>query len=207
MLCLLALLHCPLVLSFRHSVSEEVDFSFMTDDLSYAGHGEASGWLWSERPEGPRKEEIVAGHTCQELGSREETYYASGFCYWLPEIEGLKDHENQVALVQWEGSLLALGVKGAGKCIKVSVCHNNGPADGLTSTKQVENITLPTCMGEKEILETCKGKLVEAKEADAELSSKLKGCKGVRGWQQTATSKLDSCLTGLEQLPIEIGQP
>ena len=203
---LLALLHSSFVLSFRHSGSDEVDFSFMTDDMSYPGRGaERSSWFASERPEGPKKEEIVAGHTCQQLGSREETYYASGFCYWLPAIHsGLRDHENEVGLALWEGSLLALGVSGEGKCIKVSTCHNNGRADGLNSTKQVENITLPKCMGEKEILETCKRKFLEAEEAEPERASKLRGCKEVRERQQTATSELDSCVTGLKQLPAEI---
>ena len=83
----------------------EVDFSFMGKVGNYTGRSnfalnKFSEWLWADRHLGKTREEITAGHKCQKVGERQETYYAASFCYWVPEIF---DNPWGKASLSWKG--------------------------------------------------------------------------------------------------------
>ena len=230
-LCLrtVTLLGCVLLAFSRRlsfSLSEpEVNFEFMTDDMNYTGRsGRAihkfSEWLWADRQEGTAKEEIVTGHTCQKAASSEDSYYASSFCYWVPEILTASWPK---PMLRWQGGSYTSGatvIDGRsfpdselrGKCIKASVCHNNGfgsdDEDAVTRTNPTaEAVPLPKgCLGENEILWKCEAGL---QEANADLKKRVVSCGSVQERHTAAVHELNACLDVLRNLPsqIETGIP
>ncbi|CAE7208583.1 unnamed protein product [Symbiodinium sp. CCMP2592] len=185
----------------------------MTTDRNYTGHSthtldKISEWLWADRSEGDAKEEIVAGHRCQQHGSREETYYASSFCYWLPEIH---DTMRTMPLLKWRGGpypkVLDMGKDvryRRGKCVKAAVCHNNGQTDDgtVTSTSFAEEVAVREgCLGEREILSKCERSV---EEANADLKSTVLVCDAVEKRHRKAVNDLNACLKSLAELPGQI---
>jgi hypothetical protein len=143
---------------FSVQKDEDVDFSFMTDNFRYPGHetgflGTITEWFGGRSTSDDRKDEIVEGHTCQKRGSREETYYATSLCYWLPEISS---KSSRYSLMYWKGGKysnaksLCGGMTGSGVCAKCSVCHNNARDDDgdVEYERFYEHLTLPDgCFG------------------------------------------------------------
>ena len=132
---------------------KEVDFSFMTTDLRYPGHeagmfGTVKEWFGGRAIDDDVKEEIVQGHACAHRGFRDETYYASSFFYWLPEFESTKRLQGGLT---WRGGAYPKGMNlvvnagYSGRCIQLSVCHNNARGErgavsytGFVQEKQLE---------------------------------------------------------------------
>merc|ERR1719401_359932 len=107
----------------------------MTSNLSYPGHekglfGTVKEWFGGRATSDDVKDEIVSGHACQKRGNRDETYYASSLCYWLPEITDGSARHLKGALT-WRGGKYPGGkslgdsIAGAGMCVKAATCHNN----------------------------------------------------------------------------------
>jgi len=146
-----------------------VNFKFMTDDFRYQAR-KPTVWGWVKRTMlgGRRqftslKDELATGHVCNKVGERDQTYYASSLCYWIPEIkEKPRDHVQgaQGPGLKWilkePGQQLCKPFTGSGQCVKCAVCHNNGRSkDGsVTATAFQENevMALPVgCMKELDI--------------------------------------------------------
>lgn len=222
-----ALVHC--VIAFRSVIAsrvrvddlranstdgEEVDFSFMTKDLRYVAHeagffGTISEWFGGRATSDDVKEEIVTGHACAKRGNRDETYYASSFCYWLPEFSERSARRQDAGLV-WKGGRYPNGKKlggkvdGSGKCLKVAACHNNAHAADGDVNKQtfVEEIRLPSeCLKEQEIERRC---VSDYDTEAASLKAEDGRCHGVQGRWDHATDGLNKCMGKLDQLPREI---
>jgi len=108
------------------------------------------------------KDEIAAEHTCATKGRRDETYYASSLCYWIPDIKDPEMSDNFGLAWQTPDNIeeMCPGIsrgKG-GKCVKCSVCHNNARAEGrkLSYTNFPTEIPMDTesengCMTETKI--------------------------------------------------------
>ena len=76
-------------------------------------------------------DEIIEDHACQgKKSKRDESYYASSFCYWLPDY--VQSSMPSSSGLSWTGGaygdkLKSMGgaVTGTGKCVKLVACHNN----------------------------------------------------------------------------------
>jgi hypothetical protein len=209
----------------------ETDFSFMTfGDFSRPAVADNFGtWLNKifgrrRHNEGNIKEEVANKHWCAKPGhgSDDQTYYASSFCYWLPEIQKEGEQSQNVGLV-WDYGRdvpgdthrkpMCGGLSGAGKCMKCTACHNNAlSADALLGlTSQAEDLTgylSKSCLGELEIEERC---LAQFDEAEPELASESKQCLVDKNQYETAVqdhkkAKDEFASWGqiIERLPDEI---
>lgn len=146
-----------------------MNFSFMTGDLRYQAR-QPTVWGWMKRAlfGGRRifstlKDEIVKGHSCNGVGARDQTYYASSLCYWIPEIKAPPSESNQGTKgpgLKWlkgePGKQLCKKFEGSGQCVKCAVCHNNGrtKTGDVTATAFQENDIVPlgpSCMKELQI--------------------------------------------------------
>lgn len=187
----------------------EVDFTgFMTDNFAYQAR-KSSLWGWVKKSlfDGRRKftdlkDELVAGHVCNSPGlPRSQTYYASSMCYWLPEIKSSladHDHGSQGPGLKWvqnpPGQQLCTAFSGSGRCVKCSVCHNNGKnADGLVEATAFEEdvLSLPPCLKETEIELRCKGHFLDNHTA---LVNEKRDCEEVQGRYNDAVKALDANL-------------
>lgn len=152
----------PAVMS-RSSVS----FDFMTTDFTYQKRP-STFWGWAKRSflSGRRqfsdvKDEISGGHYCNNVYDRDQTYYASSMCYWLPEIQGAFDGASPEAEgpgLKWvtpeSGRQMCGAFTGSGQCMKCSVCHNNGRnKEGIAGWTAMQDVVeLPAgCKKELEI--------------------------------------------------------
>jgi len=150
-------------------LSTDINFNFMTDDFRYQGR-KPTVWGWVKRTlfGGRRqftslKDELATGHVCNKVGTRDQTYYASSLCYWIPEIKDTPKDNTQGAQgpgltwVMKEGTKqLCQPFSGSGQCVKCAVCHNNGRSkDGnVTATAFQENEVMPLppgCLKELDI--------------------------------------------------------
>jgi len=148
---------------------QDVEFSFMTDDLRYQARGDhAWGWIKRQIFGGRRivstlKDEIVSGHVCNKHGSRDQTYYASSLCYWIPQIKAAPEESIQGSqgpglkwIKQEPGQQLCKKFSGDGECVKCAVCHNNGRTEtgdvNATAFQENAKIALPVdCLKERAI--------------------------------------------------------
>jgi len=159
----------PFSISTKPLALARVDMNFMTDDFRYQAR-KPSVWGWVKRTlfGGRRqftslKDELAAGHVCNKVGERDQTYYASSLCYWIPEIKDTPTDNNAGAQgpgLKWvmkEGEQqLCKSFTGSGQCVKCAVCHNNGRSkDGnVSATAFQENEVMalpPGCMKELQI--------------------------------------------------------
>jgi len=191
---------------------EDVDFSFMTDNFRYLGHetgllGTITGWFGGRSVSDDRKDELVEGHACQRRGSREETYYATSLCYWLPEISSKSSGQ---PLLTWKGGKysraksLCPGMTGQGVCAKCSVCHNNARDDDgdVEFERFYEQLTLPDgCLGENQIERQC---VDQYNEGNHGLKMEDSRCHEVEGRFDQATSEFARCTSALMRLPVRI---
>ncbi|CAE7677016.1 unnamed protein product [Symbiodinium sp. CCMP2456] len=191
----------------------EVDFSFMTSDFRYPGHssgviGTVKEWFGGRAISDDVKEEIVKGHSCARRGARDETYYATSFCYWLPEISAHRQRSS--GGLTWKGGAypkgipLFKGVQGQGKCVKCSVCHNNARGDhgDVAKTDFVEVLELPSgCLKESDVERFC---LSSYDVTAADLKAEKIRCEHVQQRYDRAVSKLKTVQTELGRLPREI---
>jgi hypothetical protein len=188
----------------------------MTDDFSIPEHspgffGGFSEWFGG-RATTDTKVEIVKGHTCARRGARDETYYASSYCYWMPEIQA---GSNKPPGLSWIGGAHPTGkelsrgnVNGNGKCVKFSVCHNNGRDDdgAVDKTPFIEELPLPRgCLKEKEVEGTCVAEY-DATETAQDLIIEISRCDKVETRYNDAVAKFDEANRHLRDLPIEINE-
>jgi hypothetical protein len=197
--------------------SGDVDFSFMTSDMSYPGHeagffGTISEWFGGRSVSDELREEIVSGHTCSKKGSRDETYYATSFCYWLPEIQASDGRRSPGAGLKWIGGAYSkheygkeqCHMSGSGKCLKCSICHNNArDEDGqVGKTQFAEELPLSgDCLKEKHIDSMCVASY-DSKTAD--LKRAYERCHSVEDSYNEANAEWQECLDKLESLPRRI---
>jgi hypothetical protein len=194
---------------------EDIDFSFMTDDFRYPGRettgflGTITEWFGGRSTGDDRKDELVEGHACQKRGSREETYYATSLCYWLPEISS---ESQSYPVLAWKGGKyskaksLCRGMTGSGVCAKCSVCHNNArDVDGdVEHERFYEHLTLPDgCFGEKQIERLCVDEYTDGNQA---LKMEDSRCHEVEGRFDQAAQELARCTSALERLPVRVNQ-
>jgi len=187
-------------------------FSFMTSDLGKPDHhpgffGTIFYEWWGDRAATDVKEEIVSGHTCaKKTQQRDETYYASSFCYWLPDIQH-KVH--QAPGLAWVGGAypnghqLCQGLAASGKCLKCSACHNNGrDADGTVDrTAFAEEIPLPEgCLTESAVEETC----VQEYDSSSSMDEEMTRCNEVKTRYLAALHPFEECEQKLKELPHKI---
>ena len=189
----------------------EVDFSFMTSDFRYPGHsagviGTVKEWFGGRAISDDVKEEIVKGHSCARRGARDETYYATSFCYWLPEISA--HSERTSAGLTWKGGaypngiILFKGVQGQGKCVKGSVCHNNARGDngGVAKTDFVEVLELPSgCLKESDVERFC---VSSYDVTAADLKAEKIRCEHVQQRYDRAVSRLKTVQAELRRLAL-----
>ena len=189
----------------------EVDFSFMTSDFRYPGHsagviGTVKEWFGGRAISDDVKEEIVKGHSCARRGARDETYYATSFCYWLPEISA--HSERTSAGLTWKGGaypngiILFKGVQGQGKCVKCSVCHNNARGDngGVAKTDFVEVLELPSgCLKESDVERFC---VSSYDVTAADLKAEKIRCEHVQQRYDRAVSRLKTVQAELRRLAL-----
>mmetsp|Transcript_95153 Transcript_95153/g.239770 ORF Transcript_95153/g.239770 Transcript_95153/m.239770 type:complete len:711 (-) Transcript_95153:199-2331(-) len=194
------------------------NFRFMTTESEYPGHeGGIDEFLKKQvrqRAVGSIKDEIVEGHFCAKRGQREQTYYASSLCYWVPELvpetdatdersNGTVKQEQQLVgmpsgSISWQrpGTApqnLCQGWKGsAGKCLKCSVCHNNARTkDGsIEGSSFAEEVPLPPCLKEKDIERQC----LESYEASSTtLRIEKDRCEELRARRSKAEDAVNNC--------------
>jgi len=188
-------------------------FAFMTKNRHYPGHH--AGFFDSikesvvqTRPENNTKEEIVEGHYCQKRGERDETYYASSFCYWVPEYQYSKDEKTSG--LSWSGgesfgAVSTLDKKG--ECVKYSFCHNNGRGKGGASKASGFIETLPVakdCLKEKQIDTLCQDEF-NAGDGKA-LKIPRDTCKEVQSRYDKAVANHNQCLGDMKALSNQIDQ-
>lgn len=194
---------------------KDVDFGFMTRDRGYPSRdtsimGKMGELLVRGRAESEVKEEIVAGHACAKRGARDQTYFASSFCYWLPELEPQQQLQPQGPGLKWlggaypDGRELGAALAGGGKCLRSTVCHNNARNEErrVDADAAVEELPLPAgCLGEKEVERRC----VEAYDGDSGgLAWEAKRCRELRGRVEEVERQLSECENKLQTLPGEI---
>lgn len=192
---------------------EDVDFSFMTSDFRYPEHkagvfGTMKEWFGGRATSSEVKEDIVAAHTCARRGEADETYYASSFCYWMPEFT---KHQRTAPSLLWRGGAypagksLHRGVDGySGVCVKMAICHNNARDDGgdVDKTSFLETVHLPSgCLKERDIERQC---VAEYDSNSQDLKNEDERCHEVQRRYDTATSELATCKQQLRYLPGEI---
>jgi predicted nucleic acid-binding Zn-ribbon protein len=198
---------------------KDVDFSFMGKDRRYPGHnaglfGSMKEWFGGRATDDKVKEEIVMGHFCAERGSRDETYFASSFCYWMPEILSASDVGNRHRApnapgLAWKGGdskLLINYPRSSGQCVMSAVCHNNAiDANGAVSKSGfVMNVGEPQdCLKEKEIERRC---VAVYDESVKEVKKEDSRCRGVQERFDSATAALSRCVQALDRLPRQISE-
>jgi len=199
------------------AVDDEIDWGFMEKGKGFHYNPSKGGpWSWMKKTffSGRRKfsgvinentgdfeglkDEIAKEHTCATKGRRDETYYASSMCYWIPDIAD-PNLDDSFGL-QWEGGPsngmdMCPGVAQGegGRCVKCSVCHNNGRAalKKVTATPFAETIPLDLnqCMTETEV-EVEITKTFRDAPANAQLVSEYDTCKTKQEELDTATAAL-----------------
>lgn len=134
---------------------DEVDWHFMTEDLTWAGRQQQTTY------------DVVQGHTCQDVGHYDDSYYASSLCYWHPEKPHGPPPGSQPWGIGWKGgqhpsrepSAWCGGARASGVCARCSMCHDNArDRDAVVDAfhHRVENIPLPEdCMKENAIEAEC----------------------------------------------------
>jgi len=215
------------IMEFKGPVDGGVDFGFMTSDKTpQKGRGGIVNWfnrniLRRRQRNMNNFEEVVGLHTCKKRsdegksGGRDQTYYASSLCYWLPDIERVR--EPKTVGLQWNGGSegrksLCNVLSGAGKCVKCSVCHDNAiSASGKVSSSAFpEEIALPPgCLKETEIEGNA---TMDFDIKNRPLKTENDRCTGVKASYTLANErymKADSTLTELnkmvdEELPSRI---
>jgi len=199
---------------FSLEKDEDVDFSFMTDNFRYPGHetgflGTITEWFGGRSTSDDNKDELVEGHICQKKGSREESYYATSLCYWLPEISSKSSRHS---LLYWKGGKyskaksLCGGMTGSGVCARCSVCHNNARDDDgdVEHERFYEHLALPDgCFGEKQIERLC---VDQYDDGSAMLKMEEGRCHEVDDRFNRATQELAHCTSALTRLPVRIQQ-
>lgn len=197
---------------------KDLNFKFMTSDFTYTGHetGGMMGTMWewfggratvdNVRPE------IVNGHTCQKRGQRDDTYYASSLCYWIPDNAADQYMQRTDKVLVWKGGQKYSSsskdfCKGfmelvqAGQCVKCATCHNNARGDegAVQSTSFVVQIPLPeNCLKESEIERRI---IADFDRNSGDLKSEDTRCQTVERRYDTAVNALDRCVKELERLP------
>jgi len=194
-----------------------VDFGFMTNDMSYVKHekdlaGQASEWMFGTRGSSDDgKHDIVRGHFCQSRGRRAETYYASAYCYWLPDVEAPGAPRGGDTM-HWEGgpahfgSVLLARESGAGACVKAMVCHDNARNEDASPRRTTfrEQLDLPKgCLLESQIRERCTG---QYEESAGTLPQEGEACLAARAKSEEAARLLSQCDERLERLPRLIAE-
>jgi len=198
------------------AADDRVDFGFMTTDVRYPGHnpgvfGTISEW-WGGRAVTDEKEEIVQHHFCQKRGSRDETYFASSFCYWLPEFkDGARTAAGSPLIWQGgkypQGKSLGMLASASGKCMRLSVCHNNaqGEKGDVDKHSFYEEVAVPEgCLKEQWIDKHCVD--IYDTGVGADLSARSDECQEVQSRYTTALQKHNTCVGQLNSLPGQISQ-
>jgi hypothetical protein len=199
------------------SSDAEVDFSFMTQGDFRRPAVASNFWTWMHKIFGRRrdnkkdvKEEIAFAHHCAKDGNAaadDQVYYASSFCYWLPDITQEEEIKPDIGLNWVNGrdvprKPLCGGLSGAGKCMKCTSCHNNALSrDSMLSfTTQAEDLTgflPPSCKKETEIERHC---LSEFEKENTDLSFQNKQCIIAKGKYETAITEYEETVSEIAML-------
>jgi len=201
-------------------------FSFMTHDPHDRDYHKSSGAnagllgglrglfgqkVMKDRPVNATKEEIVKGHYCQKPGiAREQTYYASSFCYWIPEGEKYTHNQGQTPSgLSWSGDKVepfdAVSTQNhRGKCVKSSYCHNNARGKGgdFHASGFIEEIEVGDCKKEADIDRLCQDEFNT--NAGEGLKTQQDKCKIAEDAFTQAVAKHDECLKKIESLSEQI---
>jgi len=199
------------------------DFTFMTPDRTpQKGKRGIAHWfnkhiLRRRQRNMQNFEEVVGLHTCKKRNAegkakRDQTYFASSLCYWLPDIDQLR--QPSPVGIQWTGgpqgtTSMCNMLTGKGKCVKCSMCHNNAisPDGKVSYTAFPEEIQLPPgCLKESDIERNITTVFDTEKEPD--LKAKMLDCTDKKNAYELAVQrfmKANATLTELiRQVDVEI---
>jgi len=190
---------------------QDADMSFMGGDTVYQGHANV-GWSLFSKARSIRnniREEVTRNHFCAKRGARDQTYYASSMCYWIPLIKNEAPRSTNGVGLAWTGSQtggngpICSGIETkAGKCVKCSTCHNNAISTNgrPNATSWAEEIALPSCKTETEIEEVC---LSNFSLNNADLIKRTDDCKELEAKKESAVShhaQVEALIPALENL-------
>lgn len=188
---------------------EQVSFEFLGTDTVYQGHQKTGFWVWANRATRNERDEVLRNHKCASRGSRDQTYYASSLCYWVPDVPTAQRSDDGMGIgLEWTGSLLhtdermcTAGFTQKGKCMKCSVCHNNARnMEGkVTFVTWPEEIALSSdCLKETDVERNCDR---DFQITQRPLIDRVDVCTEAEAEHDSAVSLHERALALLEALP------